>query len=74
MAKRTHQQSSEQDAEEAFLLSDDFDYDFDEYHEVQPKLKRRGKRSRNARRLIEQYREDQELRARLDEYYYHTDD
>ena len=75
MGKHTHHADSNIDSGENFFLVDDFDFESEEYLEPQEKpLRRRSKRSKQARRLIEQYWEDRDLSARLDEYYYHTDD
>lgn len=63
---------------ETFL--DEVDYDLDDeafFQQFQPKMKRTrstGKKKRDARRRIEEYRENRELAKRLNDYHYHSDD
>jgi hypothetical protein len=62
-----------EDAFSDFVDSLNFDNDDFLDHDEKPSHKR-SKRSKEARRRIEQFWEDRELEHRLDEYYYHTDD
>ena len=62
------------DAIQAFL--DDIDIeDADFFEKPEPKqTRRKARRSRDARRRIEEYWDDRRLADSLDEYYYHTGD
>ncbi|MFT4630227.1 MAG: hypothetical protein ACI9WC_002832 [Arenicella sp.] len=71
-ARHSELDDSENDFSD-FVDSLNFDNDNFLDHYEKPSHKR-SKRSKEARRRIEQFWEDRELENRLDEYYYHTDD
>ncbi len=56
---------------QAFMLDVDYELDEDDFYEqFQPKKSRhQARRSRNARRRIEEYWEERDLASRLSEYY-----
>ena len=63
-----------EDAFSDFVDSLNFDDDDDFLDHYEKPTHKRSKRSKEARRRIEQFWEDRELENRIDEYYYHTDD
>ena len=70
--------SYEDDNDSDQVMLSDMDYELDDdafFMQFQPKKTRsKNTRARDARRRIEQYKEDRELAGRLDEYYNHPDD
>ena len=53
---------------------EDEEFDFEEiFPPAEVPSRKRSRRAKNARRLIEQYWEDRKLAQQLDEYYLHPD-
>jgi hypothetical protein len=72
MAKhRDKRNELDDEGNQAFLLDVDYELDEDDFYEqFQPKKSRQHiKKSRDARRRIEEYWEERELASRLSEYY-----
>ena len=72
---RNHSEVSGDKYEEYLGAFDDIDLDDDQFFEqFETPSRKRTKRAKDARRLIEQYREDKELEDRLYGYYFHSGD
>lgn len=74
--REKHNEFEYEDGAEAFLSEIDYELDDSEFaDQFQPKKSRqKTKRARNARRRIEEYREERDLASRLSEYYDYSDD
>lgn len=77
MGKKTPYSDSDTDIDNDygdFDADDELDFDTDDFFEKYSKSTRtKGQRSRDARRIIELYREERELRDRINDYHYHTE-
>lgn len=67
--ERHNEYDYEDDYVQAFLNEIYFDLDDDHEGRFHKKTRNKSKRARNARRRIEEYREERDLAARLSEYY-----